>query len=104
MTPSPSPVSVALLLSALMFAIGAAGVLIRKNLLVVLMSLELMLNGANLAFAAFARSRGDSWGHVGLLVGLAIAGAEAAVGLSIILACHRHLNTVDADKFNQLRG
>ena len=97
-------VSSGLRLSALMFAIGAAGVLIRRNLLVVLMCLELMLNGANLAFAAFARSRGDSWGHLGVLVGLAIAGAEAAVGLGIILACHRHANTVDADRFDQLRG
>ncbi len=99
-----TPVSIALLLSAALFAIGAAGVLIRRNLLVVLMSLELMLNGANLAFAAFARMRGDSWGHVGVIVGLSVAAAEAAVGLGIILACHRHLNSVDADRFNQLRG
>ena len=101
---SATPVSIVLLLSALMFAVGAAGVLIRKNLLVVLMCLELMLNGANLAFAAFARSRGDSWGQLGVVVGLAIAGAEAAVGLGIILACYRHGGSVDADKFNQLRG
>ena len=102
--PAASPVSVALLLSALMFAIGAAGVLIRKNLLVVLMCLELMLNGANLAFAAFARVRGDAAGHLGVLVGLAVAAAEAAVGLGIILACHRHRRTVDMDQFTQLRG
>ena len=104
MMPAVSSVSLVLLLSALMFAIGAAGVLIRKNLLVVLMCLELMLNGANLAFAAFARSHGDSWGHLGVLVGLAIAGAEAAVGLGIILACYRHGGSVDADRFDQLRG
>ena len=96
--------SVCLILSAGMLAVGAAGVLMRRNLLVVLMSLELMLNGANLAFGAFARIRGDSQGHLAVLVGLSIAAAEAAVGLGIILACFRHRRTADADAFNQLRG
>lgn len=99
-----NPVSVALALSAALFAVGAAGVLIRRNLLIVLMSLELMLNGANLAFAAFARMHADPQGHLAVLAGLAIAAAEAAVGLGIILACHRHRGTVDADRFTQLRG
>ncbi len=99
-----TPVDTALALSAALFAIGAAGILIRRNLLVVLMSLELMLNGANLAFAAFARARGDGAGHLGVLVGLTVAAAEAAVGLAIILALHRHRGTVDADQFTQLRG
>ena len=99
-----TPVDTALALSAGLFVIGAAGILVRRNLLVVLMSLELMLNGANLAFAAFARMRGDGAGHLGVLVGLAIAAAEAAVGLAIILACFRHRGTVDADRFTQLRG
>ena len=99
-----TPVGTALALSAALFVIGAVGILVRRNLLVVLMSLELMLNGANLAFAAFARMRGDSAGHLGVLVGLAVAAAEAAVGLAIILACARHRGTVDADQFTQLRG
>lgn len=94
----------ALVLSALLFAVGATGVLLRRNLLVMLMCLELMLNGANLAFAAFSRIRGDAHGQLGVLVGLAVAAAEAAVGLGIILACYRHRGTVDADAFNQLRG
>ena len=99
-----TPVETALFLSVALFVVGAAGILIRRNLLVVLMCLELMLNGANLAFAAFARQRGDGFGHVGVLAGLAVAAAEAAVGLAIILACARHRGTVDADQFNQLRG
>lgn len=99
-----TPVATALILAASLFAVGAAGILIRRNLLVVLMCLELMLNGANLAFGAFARMRGDAAGHVAVLAGLAIAGAEAAVGLAIILACFRHRGTVDADAFDQLRG
>ena len=99
-----SSVSIALALSAALFAVGAVGILVRRNLLIVLMSLELMLNGANLAFAAFARQRGGSWGHVGILTGLAVAAAEAAVGLGIILACQRHRGTVDVDQFTQLRG
>ena len=99
-----TPVGAALVLSALLFAVGAVGILVRRNLLVVLMSLELMLNGANLAFAAFARMHGNAVGHLAVLVGLAIAAAEAAVGLGIILACHRHGRTVDADRFTQLRG
>ena len=99
-----SPVSTALALSAVLFAVGAVGILVRRNLLIMLMSLELMLNGGNLAFAAFARQRGDAWGHLGVLVGLSVAAAEAAVGLGIILACRRHRGTVDADQFTQLRG
>ena len=99
-----SPVSTALALSVGLFAVGAVGILVRRNLLIVLMSLELMLNAANLAFAAFARQRGGSWGHVGVLAGLSVAAAEAAVGLGIILACRRHRRSVDADQFNQLRG
>ena len=99
-----SPVGTALALSVGLFVVGAVGILIRRNLLVVLMSLELMLNGANLAFGAFARQRGDAWGHLGVVAGLAVAAAEAAVGLGIILACYRHRRTVDADQFTQLRG
>ena len=99
-----TPVAIALALSAALFAVGVVGLLIRRNLLIMLMSLELMLNGANLAFAAFARQRGDGWGQFGVLAGLAIAAAEAAVGLGIILACARRRGTVDVDQFNQLRG
>lgn len=99
-----SPVETSLALSAGLFVVGAFGVLVRRNLLVMLMSLELMLNAGNLAFAAFARLHGTATGHLGVLVGLAIAGAEAAVGLAIVIACFRHKGTVDADAFSQLRG
>lgn len=93
-----------LVLSAILFTIGTVGVLTRKNAIVVLMSIEIMLNGANLAFVTFAAARGDLAGFVMALLVIAVAAAEAAVGLAIIVAMFRHRETVDVGVFNLLRG
>jgi NADH-quinone oxidoreductase subunit K len=93
-----------LVLSTLLFGIGAAGVLARKNLFVVLMSLELMLNSANLAFITFSRVHGDMTGHLFILFVVAIAASEACVGLAIVIALYRLKGTVDLDLFTTLKG
>ena len=93
-----------LVLSAILFTIGTVGVLTRKNAIVVLMSIEIMLNGANLAFVTFAAAYGDLAGFVMVLLVIAVAAAEAAVGLAIIVAMFRHRETVDVGVFNLLRG
>lgn len=93
-----------LALSALVFGIGVAGVLSRKNLFVVLMSLELMLNAVNLSFVTFSRVNGDMTGHVVVLFVVAIAAAEACVGLAIVIALYRLKETVDLDVFKSLKG
>jgi NADH-quinone oxidoreductase subunit K len=93
-----------LVLSAVLFGIGTAGVLSRKNLFVALMSLELMLNAVNLSFITFSRIRGDMTGHVIVLFVVAIAAAEACVGLAIVIALYRLKETVDLDLFKSLKG
>jgi NADH-quinone oxidoreductase subunit K len=93
-----------LVLSAILFTIGTVGVVTRKNALVVLMSIEIMLNGANLAFVTVAAARGDLAGFVMVLLVIAVAAAEAAVGLAIIVAMFRHRESVDVGVFNLLRG
>ncbi len=93
-----------LVLSALVFGIGVAGVLSRRNLFVVLMSLELMLNAVNLSFVTFSRVNGDLTGHVVVLFVVAIAAAEACVGLAIVIALYRLKETVDLDLFRSLKG
>ncbi|HVZ80167.1 MAG TPA: NADH-quinone oxidoreductase subunit NuoK [bacterium] len=101
-----SPITPAhyLALSAVLFAIGAAGVLARKNLFIVLMSLELMLNAANLALVTFSRVHGDMTGHLFVLFVVAIAAAEACVGLAIVIALYRLKESVDLDIFKSLKG
>lgn len=93
-----------LVLSAVLFTIGTVGVVTRKNAIVVLMSIEIMLNGANLAFVTVAAARGDLAGFVMVLLVIAVAAAEAAVGLAIIVAMFRHRESVDVGVFNLLRG
>ena len=96
-----------LLLAAAMFSIGAFGVIARRNLLIVLMSLELMLNGANIAFATFARLHADqagATGHVFILVVMAVAAAEVAVGLGIVISLWRTRRTVDSHDLQSLSG
>ena len=91
-------------LSAFIFGIGAAGVLTRRNPLVILLCLELMLNAGNLALIAFARMHGDGGGQVFALIVMVIAACEVAVGLGIIVAIYRRRLPVDVDELNQLRG
>jgi NADH-quinone oxidoreductase subunit K len=91
-------------LSALIFAIGAAGVVARRNPLVVLLCLELMLNGGNLALVAFARMWGNGDGQVLALVVMTVAACEVAIGLGMIVALYRRRIPVDVDELRELRG
>ena len=93
-----------LTIAALVFSIGAVGVLIRRNAIVILMCIELMLNSVNLTFIAFAHERQAMVGHVFVFFVMAVAAAEAAVGLAIILAIYRHHRSVDLQNINLLRG
>ncbi len=93
-----------LVLSAVLFSIGALGVLIRRNALILFMSIELMLNAVNLAFIAFARQWGDVAGQVIVFFVLVVAAAEVVVGLAIIVNIFRTKETVDIDEIDLLRG
>jgi len=93
-----------LVLSAALFCVGAFGVLARRHLVVVLMSLEVMLNGVNVALLAFARLHGDSGGQVFVLMVMAVAAAEAAVGLAILVAVFRNRGSADARELRDLHG
>ncbi|MBI3182696.1 MAG: NADH-quinone oxidoreductase subunit NuoK [Myxococcales bacterium] len=97
------PITHYLVLAAALFCLGALGVLIRRNALVVFMSVELMLNAANLTFLAFARERGDLSGHAAAFFVIAVAAAEAAVGLAIIIAVFRSRNTVNVEELRTMR-
>jgi NADH-quinone oxidoreductase subunit K len=97
------PTHVYISLSLILFLIGVAGVLLRRNALVVLMSIELQLNAANLAFLAFARSLGDTKGHVFAFFVIALAAAEAAVGLAILVGIYRTRQTVNLDEASLMR-
>ena len=92
-----------LVLGAVLFTIGAFGLLIRRNVLVMFMCVELMLNAVNLTFIAFARTLGVG-GQIFVFFVMAVAAAEAAVGLAIILAVYRHRETVDLQQINLLKG
>jgi NADH-quinone oxidoreductase subunit K len=92
-----------LVLSAVVFAIGVIGVLIRRNLIVLLMSIELMLNAVNLTFVAFSRFLGSIEGQVVVLFVMAVAAAEAVVGLAIIIAVFRHRQSLDPHELQLLK-
>jgi NADH-quinone oxidoreductase subunit K len=97
------PISHYLIISAILFITGAVGVLLRHNALIMLMSLELMLNAVNLSFVAYARMLNDLSGHVFVFLGITVAAAEAAVGLAIILTIYRAKEVVDADTLSLMR-
>jgi NADH-quinone oxidoreductase subunit K len=92
-----------LVLSAVLFAIGVGGVLLRRNLIVVFMAIELMLNAVNLSFVAFARQLGAEDGQVIVFFVLAVAAAEAGVGLAIFIQLFRARETLNADEVTTLR-
>jgi NADH-quinone oxidoreductase subunit K len=92
-----------LVLSALLFGIGMIGVLVRRNALIVLMSIELMLNSANLALVAFSHFTGTLNGQIFAFLVMVVAACEVAVGLAIILALFRNKDTVDVDKINIMK-
>ncbi len=93
----------ALFVSATLFSIGVAGVLLRRNAIVIFMCVELMLNAVNLSFVAFAQQLGPQ-GQVIVFFVMAVAAAEAAVGLAIMIAIYRHKDTVNLREINLLRG
>jgi NADH-quinone oxidoreductase subunit K len=93
-----------LVVSALIFCIGAAGVLTRPNPLVILLCLELMLNAANLALVAFSRMWGGADGQIFALIVMVVAACEVTVGLGLIVAMHRRALPVDVDELRELQG
>lgn len=97
------PITHFLILSALLFAVGTIGVIISRNLIIIFMSIELMLNAANLTIIAFSRMHGNVDGHAFVFIVLAVAAAEAAVGLAIIIMIFRNKETINVDKFSLLK-
>ena len=97
------PLSYHLILSGVLFAIGAMGVLLRRNTIIIFMAVELMLNAVNLSFVALARQFGSMDGQLIVFFVMAVAAAEAAVGLAIILTVFRNKETVNADELNLMR-
>jgi NADH-quinone oxidoreductase subunit K len=97
------PLSYYLILSAILFLIGTAGVLTRRNAIIILMSIELMLNGANLTFVAFARHFGTVDGHIFVFLAITIAAAEAGIGLALVILLFRNRGTVNVDEMNVLK-
>lgn len=97
------PLNHYILLSTIIFCIGVTGVLIRRNAIVVFMSVELMLNAVNLLLTAFSAYRGDASGQVFVFFIMALAAAEIAVGLAIIVMVHRNTNSIDINILNRLK-
>jgi NADH-quinone oxidoreductase subunit K len=98
------PVTYYVILAAVLFSIGALGVLVRRNALVVFMSVELMLNAANLTFVAFARAHNNLGGQVFVFFVIAVAAAEVAVGLALIVTIFRTKHSINVDQMNVLKG
>ena len=93
-----------LVVSAMIFCIGVGGVLTRRNPLVILLCLELMLNAANLALVAFSRHSGDMGGQIFALIVMVVAACEVAVGLGLIVALYRRRLPIDVDELRELQG
>lgn len=98
------PINYYIGLSAILFTIGALGVLIRRNAIIIFMSVELMLNAANLAFVAFARAFGLMEGQIFVFFVMAVAAAEVAVGLALIVAIFHTKKSIDVDQMSDLKG
>ena len=98
------PINLYLILSAVLFILGAVGVLIRRNALVIFMSIELMLNAANLSFVAFARLYENLNGQIFVFFIMTVAAAEVAVGLALIVAIFKSKHSIDVDQLNSLKG
>lgn len=99
-----TPISYFLILSGLLFSIGTVGVLIRRNALLIFMSVELQLNAVNLALVAFSRLHGNLTGQVLAFFSMVVAAAEVVVGLAIIVAVYRRARTVNVDAARELAG
>jgi NADH-quinone oxidoreductase subunit K len=97
------PLSHYLIVSAVLFAIGTAGVFLRRNLITILLSIEIMLNAVNLTFIAFARQFGSLDGQIIVFFVMTVAAAEAAVGLAIVIGLYRHRESLNPDAFASLK-
>lgn len=93
-----------LTVSALLFFIGVAGFIARKNVFIMFLSLELMLNGINLSFIAFSRYFQEMSGHVFVFFVIAVAASEAAISLAFVILLYKNRQTLDVDAYNQLKG
>ncbi|MFQ5878207.1 MAG: NADH-quinone oxidoreductase subunit NuoK [Acidobacteriota bacterium] len=100
----PVPVSHLVVLSLLLFAIGMLGVLTRRNAIIILMSIELMMNAANINFIAFSRQLNDMGGQIFSVFTIAVAAGEVAVGLAVVLALFRNRDTVHVDEIHIMKG
>lgn len=97
------PLTHYLLLSAILFSLGVAGVLLRRNVIMIFMSIELMLNAVNLTFVAFSKYLNNMDGHIFTFMVMTVAAAEAAIGLSIVIALFRNKPTANVDEINLLK-
>jgi len=97
------PLSHYLVVSAVLFAIGTAGVFLRRNLITILLSIEIMLNAVNLSFVAFGRQFGNLDGQIIVFFVMTVAAAEAAVGLAIVIGLYRHKESLNPDAFASLK-
>lgn len=97
------PVTYYLVLSAILFTIGVAGFIVKRNIITIFMSIELMLNAVNLSFVAFANIRQDLSGHIFVFFVMVVAAAEAAVGLAIIISVFRTRETLNVDRVDLLK-
>lgn len=97
------PINHYLIFCSIIFAIGVTGVLIRRNVIIVMMSIELMLNSVNLLLAAFAAYRGDPSGQLFVFFVMALAAAEVAIGLAIVIMVYRNTKSVDIESLSKLR-
>lgn len=97
------PLNYYLILSAIFFVMGAVGVLTRRNAIIIFMSIEMMLNAVNLTFVSFSTHNGDPAGQIFVFFVMAVAAAEAAIGLAIVLALYRNQQTVYVDKVNLMK-
>lgn len=93
-----------LILSCVLFGLGLIGIIVRKNILIILMSLEVMMNGINLSFVSFAKYHNSMDGHLVTIFVMAIAAVEAAIGLGIVIALFRSRQSVNTSEFKTLRG
>lgn len=98
------PVSFYLLLGAILFSIGAGGVLIRRNTIIILMCVEMMMNAVNLTFIAFSRYLDSATGQIFVFMIMAVAAVEVAIGLALLVELNRHKRVVNIDEINSLKG
>ena len=98
------PVQWYLLLGAILFSIGAGGVLIRQNVIVILMCIEMMMNAVNLTFLAFSRYLDSATGQIFVFMIMAVAAVEVAIGLALLVELNRHKPAVNVDEINSLKG